>query len=385
MGKGKTGRPRVLMVTRNFPPMVGGMERLLYHAYDELSQACEMALVAPAGARDHAVGASAFAGCGLNPLPRFLLDVSVQAVRVARRFRPDLVFSGSGLVALPALIAARSSGARTACYLHGLDVIARSRIYQHLFVPAIRQFDLAIANSRNTAQLAATRGVAEARLRVLHPGVALPPAVDRAAFRREIGLDPDMPMLLSVGRLTGRKGLVEFIDLALPAVVARYPNLRLVVIGDEASHAAVRGVSANADKVRETAAARHVSANVIMLRGVDDRTLGSAYAAADLLVFPVLDRPDDVEGFGMVAVEAAAHGLPTVAFRVGGVPDAVSDGISGHLVASGDYQGFADVIKRHLSERGRHQQWADACRRFASDFAWPLFGQRLRELCFALL
>ena len=54
------------------------------------------------------------------------------------------------------------------------------------------------------------------------------------------------------------------------------------------------------------------------LARVDDQRLSDAYFAADVMVFPVLDLPGDVEGFGMVAVEAAAHGLPTVAFAVGG-------------------------------------------------------------------
>jgi phosphatidylinositol alpha-1,6-mannosyltransferase len=96
-------------------------------------------------------------------------------------------------------------------------------------------------------------------------------------------------------------------------------------------------------------------------------------------VFPVKDIPGDVEGFGMVALEAAAHGLPTVAFGAGGVPDAVADGVSGSLVPAGDYPQMAACIDRYLAG-----DWGSvspaSCVAFAEDFAWPGYGERLRSL-----
>jgi phosphatidyl-myo-inositol dimannoside synthase len=105
---------------------------------------------------------------------------------------------------------------------------------------------------------------------------------------------------------------------------------------------------------------------------------------SELLVFPVLDLPGDVEGFGMVAVEAAAHGLPTAAFAVGGVTDAVANKISGWLVKSGDYPGFSKVILNYLE---RHKSYPSIqcaeisklkCLHYATKFSWELFGEQLR-------
>ena len=79
--------------------------------------------------------------------------------------------------------------------------------------------------------------------------------------------------------------------------------------------------------------------------------LHAAYAEADALVFPVLELPGDVEGFGMVALEAAAHGLPTFGFRSGGVPDAVQEGRTGELVSASDYGGLAERLANHLASR----------------------------------
>jgi phosphatidylinositol alpha-1,6-mannosyltransferase len=111
----------------------------------------------------------------------------------------------------------------------------------------------------------------------------------------------------------------------------------------------------------------------------DDPELGAAYFAADVLVFPVQKRMYDNEGFGMVAIEAAAHGLPTVAFAVGGVTDAVADNVSGRLVAAGDNEAFSRAVIDHL--KNTSSLGNGDITTFAAKFAWPRFGQRLRLLC----
>ena len=118
---------------------------------------------------------------------------------------------------------------------------------------------------------------------------------------------------------------------------------------------------------------------VRILPHCDEAMLSAAFRAADVYVFPVLAVPGDVEGFGMVAIEAAAHGLPTVAFGVGGVPDAVIEGQSGSLVAERDYDGFASRIGYWLSLRDEPEV-ATRCVEAAAPFGWDVFGQQLREL-----
>jgi phosphatidylinositol alpha-1,6-mannosyltransferase len=102
--------------------------------------------------------------------------------------------------------------------------------------------------------------------------------------------------------------------------------------------------------------------------------LADAYAGADLHVFPVRQIPNDPEGFGMVAVEAAASGLATVAYATGGVVDAVRDGVSGALVPPGDARAFADAVVSLL----RHPLPDSPIRDFAAGFGWKLFGEKVR-------
>jgi phosphatidylinositol alpha-1,6-mannosyltransferase len=290
------------------------------------------------------------------------------------------VLAGSGLAAPLALLAARSVGARAAVYLHGLDVVVASRTYQALWLPCIRRCDLALVNSANTAALARERGVPAQRLRVLHPGTEMP-VLDRAAaaaFRARHGLG-ERPLLLSVGRLTQRKGLAEFVTQALPAILRRHPDALLATIGDEASDALHTRAGSERERILAAADAAGVGAHLRFLGRCSDADLSAAYQAADVHAFPVRDLPGDVEGFGMVALESAAHGLPTVAFRVGGVPEAGRAGVTGALVAPGDYAAFADAIAAQL-ERGRDAASEAACRGFAAGLRWEVFGARLRRI-----
>jgi phosphatidylinositol alpha-1,6-mannosyltransferase len=377
-------RPRALVITRNLPPLVGGMERLLWHIVDELRAEYEVHVVGPRGCGEYLPADVNASEVPLRPLWRFLASAKFVSARLALRLKPQLVFAGSGLTAPAAWLAARLSGGHCVAYLHGLDIEAGHRLYHLLWHPFLRHCDRLLVNSSYTRRLAESVGIDPQRIEMLHPGVALPERVQagllRERFRQDHRLE-DRPVMLYVGRITARKGLLPFVRDILPSIDAGIPSWRLVVIGSEPVDALAHKEEIG-ERLRDALQGNGLGDRITWLPHVDDRELTAAYFAADVMIFPVQELAGDHEGFGMVAMEAAAHGLPTVAFAAGGVTDAVANGRSGTLVRPGDNDAFAQATIALLGAApGERTAMATSARAFASGFTWPDFGHRLNRLC----
>lgn len=356
--------------------MVGGMEKLMRECVRALAKNHRVHLVGPKGCEAHLPeGVHSAASSPIAPLSRFLLGTAYHGVATARRVRPRWVLGGSGLMAPAALAAARAGRGRSAVLVHGLDLVVPHRTYRMVFLSALRACDRVIANSRHTAGLALQAGIREQRLRIVNPGVALPGTdMPKAEAREALGLGAG-PVLLSVGRLSPRKGVAEFIEQCLPALVSVHPGLVLLVAGGAATQALVGGDASAA--ITRAVERTGLSAAVHLLGAVKDATLSTLYAAADAFVFPVKDQPGDVEGFGMSALEAAAHGVPTVGFAVGGVPDAVAAGRSGKLVGAGDYDALTRATLDVLAADPEGMRMA--ARAFAGTLTWAQHADNLHR------
>lgn len=367
-----------MVITRNFPPLLGGMERLNLHLVRQLENIAtnQLSLIAPKGASEHVPATVQTHEVGLRPLSRFLMMASLLAATVSRRWKPKVVLAGSGLTAPMAWLAARLCGARAYVYVHGLDLTVPHPLYRALWLPAIRRMDGIIVNSNATAYLARDIGIASERINVIPPGVSMPERETGTAerFRCRYALQ-GQKVLLSVGRLAARKGLCEFVRDVLPDIVRQHPDTTLVIVGSLPSNALYcRGQSP--ESIQLAADQAGVGKHIRLLGNIDEASLIDAYAGADVHVFPVRDIPGDPEGFGMVAIEAAAHGLPTVAYASGGVVDAVSEGISGQLVPAGNSAAFTQAVLALLEKPLAQIEM----RNFAEKFSWSSFAERLQSV-----
>ena len=365
---------RLCLITRNFPPLKGGMERLNQRLHQLLVKHYEVVLYGPKACDEFVEGHKAI-GSRVSPTMIFILLSFIRALAgsvFSKRF--NFYVGGSGLVAPIVVVLAKLFGARAVILIHGLDIIVESKIYRYCFLPFIRAADLLVCNSDNTARLAIEHGADAERVTIVLPGAEITASnLTKEEAKKEVGAG-EKTVLLSVGRLIPRKGLAEFIDNSLPSLVSEDPSLEFWIAGTEPERALNKNEFSVSKDIQRAIQRRSLNAHVKLLGSVSEERLELLYAAADVFVFPLREIHGDVEGFGMVAVEAAGYGTPTVAFDCGGVKDAVRHNETGLLVEAGDYAAFTKAVQRAL---GGFE--AEKIIEFSKGFSWQRYGFEFRQ------
>jgi phosphatidylinositol alpha-1,6-mannosyltransferase len=375
---------RALIITRNFPPLIGGIEKLVWNIYSELKASYSCSVIGPTGCKKYVIsGRDCAFESPVSSIYMFLFVALIKSFFWATIRKHNIFIAGSGVTAPIALILKKVFNRPAVVLVHGLDIIAENRIYQQFFVPAIGKADVVIVNSQNTARLALAKGISKNRIKVLFPGVKLP---DRPFknnnFRKRYGVE-DKQILLSAGRIVPRKGIAEFLKFSFPDILNRCPKTVYIIIGEEPRNS-IKNTGKYLDKVKSIIQEKELKNHVMLLGHVDERTLSRAYYESDLFILPVRDIPGDIEGFGMVIIEAASYGLPTISFSSGGVRDAIHHQYSGILVKKNNYKVFSDVIIGYLQGQ-TSEVTASNCVNHAKKFSWERYGVRFRKICDQLI
>ncbi|HUY85127.1 MAG TPA: glycosyltransferase family 4 protein [Candidatus Dormibacteraeota bacterium] len=345
---------KILFITRKYPPSTGGMQLFAYDLSRALAAKVNVRLVKWGGSN--------------RALPIVLPYLFLSAAWQLLKGGIEVIHVQDGLLAPMAYLLSRLSSKPYAVVLHGLDVTYGNRLYRASVLPAIRRADTVFCISQAAASEATRRGVQESKVNVIPLAVQDRPA--EAGNKASLELPANGPALITVGRLVKRKGVAWFIGNALPDLIKKYPSLIYMVVGEGGERSAI-----------ETAVAKTgLDQNVRLLGRVDDELLESAYARADIFVMPNITVPGDMEGFGLVLLEASARGLPVVASDMEGIKDAVSDGKNGVLVPSGDTAAFKREIRRFLDDPGVAKKFGAQSRSFTlATYRWDKLADRYIE------
>lgn len=234
--------------------------------------------------------------------------------------------------------------------------------------------DVILANSlEESTQLRRLYGADPSRVTVVPPGVdhAFFAPGDQGGARRALGLDLTAPTLLFVGRIQPLKGL----DLAVGALAhlheRGHTTARLVVVGGPSG---VEG-PVEARRVRSLAEKLGVAGHIDWRDPQPHHLLSTWYRAADVVVVPSRS-----ESFGLVALEAAACGVPVVAAAVGGLRTLVVHGLTGMLVGDRDPRSYADAIDRLLTDRRLAGELGANAATRARTYTWSVAAARLRRI-----
>jgi phosphatidylinositol alpha-1,6-mannosyltransferase len=368
---------RVLYVSHALPPAdeplanVGGMQRVSEELYSALAAHPEVRL-------STLLLRSPWRQVHRRVVP-FLLRLLRDIPRVVEREKIEVVVFYSTVtaaLAVPLRRKLQALGARTVVIPNGLDVTVPSAPYQW-FVPRLfRAVDRVLPISRATAEECLARGAAPTQVRVVPCGVEpdrFPPVEDRAAARRALleALGEELPedalLLCSVGRHVKRKGFAWFVE----EVVPRLPGGVVYLLAGEGPETL---------RIRELVRERGLEGRVRLLGRVSEERLATLYRGADLFVMPNVPVPGDMEGFGVVMLEAGLCGLPVLAAELEGIRDVVREGRNGHLLPSRDAGAFVEAIARYHRDRRALAALSESAAEYVAEtFSWRAVADRYVE------
>lgn len=369
--------PRTLLVSNDFPPRVGGIQAYLHELALALP-ADELAVYAPdwpgAAAFDAGLPFPVFRHPGTLMLPT--PSVLRRAAWLLRELHCETAWFGAAAPLALLGSALRAVGARrVVASSHGHEVgwsmLPPGRM-------ALRRIgtdaDVVTVVSRYTRRRVASAFGPRAALEVLPPGVDAttfrPDPAARAEVRRRHRLG-DAPVVLCVSRLVARKGQ-DVLVRALPAIRQQVPGAVLLLVGDGPRRAALHRLAASGG----------VSDAVLCTGSVPQDQLPAYYAAGDVFAMPCRTRGKglDVEGLGLVFLEAAATGLPVVVGNAGGARETVRPGATGELVNGRDVAAVARTVATLLADPDRAAAMGRRGRRWMQqDWNWSRRAHQLSE------
>ena len=368
---------KTLVVTNDFPPRQGGIQTFVAAL---LARRPPESLVVLASRSPGWAAHDAALPYPVVRRPTGMLlptpETTRAAVELARRHGCDTAFFGAaaplGLLA-PALRDAGVGRLVGATHGHETGWVA---------LPGARQLLRRIAGGLDVLTYISdyTRSRLEpalggrARLAQLSPGVDVDlftAGADGGAVRERYGLG-DAPVVVCVSRLVARKGQ-DVLVAGWPRVLERHPGARLLLVGGGPAEASLRKA------IRRLG----IGGSVVLSGPVPPAQLPEHYAAGDVFAMPCRTRRGglDVEGLGMVYLEAAACGLPVVAGTSGGAPEAVQDGVTGHVVEPRSPEAVADAIGALLGDPDRARAMGAAGRAWVEQrWSWTTIARTFGTL-----
>ena len=310
----------------------------------------------------------------------------------AIRNQASLVHCDDTVTALLGARVKSATGKIVITWAHGLDVILPIAWYQRRVAATLPQLDRIICPSRATARQVESRGVDPRKIEIIPAAAEIPSKVIAkneslyAEIERELGIDlRHKRALISLGRPVARKGFDYFAERVFPHLPDDYVyivagpkpktpfwiNDLRPIIGKRLHHNLMLASGAVSVHDRLITLSKHP--RIFYINGVSESLRERLLAVSDLFIMPNRTVDGDMEGFGLVALEASIRGIPVIATGIEGIVDAVIDGKNGFCVSEGDWGAMAGIIMALLND----PMHLDDIGRRAAEFSARVFSQEV--------
>ena len=371
----------LLLVSHKYPPSTGGMEKQSFELIKGLGSLTKIHTIVYEGTES-----------------RLLFFFKLQS-RINKVLRANhsiaLIHFNDGLIAAVSLLHAGYKHVKRSATFHGLDVVFPSRIYQRFIFPKFNNFDLLFAVSNATAAACIARGIAVEKIVVVKNGVDTVPAtpvkrtiVDATlSSKYNINLQGKR-LLVAIGRPVKRKGFSWFIIQVMPLLKEDVMLLLIGPVQQKRSFLTLLpsylsnkmelflGTPSDEAALHKLMQDPEVSQRVIRTGKIPRQEINQLLGVADAFIMPNINVPGDMEGFGLVCLEACMQGAKVFAAASGGITDAITDQKNGRLLTSGDKNEWATALNNSLSGYEPWQLTPEEVIQFtAANFSWKKMSE----------
>ncbi len=333
---------KILFISRAYPPVIGGIEKQNYDLYRWLSRNNEVVLIANTK--------------GKAMLPFFVPFAFLKALFIIPQV--EIIVLGDGVLSILGYFLKFFTSRPVVCIVHGLDITYSNRLYQNLWLKIfLKKIDRRIAVGNETIRQGVMRGIPATKFDFVPNGVEVPrslPKYSRNDLEELIGRKLPGKVLLTVGRLIKRKGITWFIDSVMPLL----PSDTFYIIAGDGPHR---------EEIINAINANYLQDRVIYLGRITDEKKEILYCTADLFIQPNIRVEGDMEGFGLVVLEAASYGLPVIASDLEGLKDAIKDGKNGILVQENNTKLYIAKIEQMLQNEEQRKQFGIQAREYVAN------------------
>jgi glycosyltransferase involved in cell wall biosynthesis len=343
--------PKILFISRAFPPVTGGMEKQNYELSKHLSQLTDVKIIA----NKH----------GKKALIWFLPLALFKSLWLLQAESFDVVMLGDGLLSpIGTLINLFFPKVKVISIVHGLDVTFNFPGYQHIIPYCLNTLDKIIAVSTATKDECIKRGISKDKIKVIPNGIDLNQYQTseskenlRSTIEKEYHLDlKRKKVLITVGRLVKRKGHQWFIENVMPKL-------------DNDIIYLVAGTGEEEKNIKCSIKNNALEDKVHMLGWITEGMKKKLLNLADLFIMPNISVAGDAEGFGIVALEASSVGLPVIAANIEGIKDSVKDWQNGYLVKEKNESNFVNKINI-LINSNKLNKLRKSSLKYVKDYSW---------------
>ena len=372
---------RILLVTNDLGPRAGGIETFILGLLDYLDGS-QIVIYTATQQGDAEFDASLSARTGaiiirdkrsvLIPTP--FINRRVRAVML--QFNCEVIWFGAAMpLAWMSALLRRAGAIRIVALTHGHEVWwAKLPVFRQIFAHSTRSINILTYLGEFTRRAMAPVVYSSCSMVQIAPGIPIEhfkPAPKSQALLTELNLEGKQ-LLVSVGRLVHRKGQDKLLE-ALPLILIRHPDVVLLLVG----------VGPRRKKLDQLVRVHGLEESVRFIGRITYEKLPDYFRLGDLFVMPSRSRLAglEVEGLGIVYLEASASGIAVLAGSSGGAPDALVPGVTGEIVDGTSTVDIANVINELLDHPSRLLAMGAAGREWAEQrWSWQIWGERFKKL-----